>query len=51
MGVLSEVFRVKAKKNRSWHPVYSFAVFGSLPGDYLAKKITQLIANKVFSTG
>lgn len=38
MGVLSEVFRVKAKKNRSWHPVYSFAVFGSLPSDYLAKK-------------
>ena len=38
MGVLSEVFRKKAGKNRSWHPVYSFVIFGNIPMDYLNKK-------------
>ena len=38
MGALSEVFRLKAGKNRSWHPVYSFVVFGNLPLNYLKEK-------------
>tara|TARA_A100001015_G_scaffold314299_1_gene423439 strand:+ start:4163 stop:4948 length:786 start_codon:yes stop_codon:yes gene_type:complete len=35
MGALSEVFRKKAKNNRSWHPVYSFSIHGNIPDDYL----------------
>ena len=38
MGVFSETLRLKAGKNRSWHPVYSFVVFGFLPKDYLEYK-------------
>jgi len=38
MGVLSEKLRIKANKNRSWHPVYSFVIFGSTPKEYLKKK-------------
>lgn len=38
MGVFSETLRLKAGKNRSWHPVYSFVIFGSLPKDFLKFK-------------
>ena len=31
MGVLSEEFRIISQKNRTWHPVYSFSIFGKIP--------------------
>ena len=38
MGVLSEAARIKAKLNKSWHPVYSFVFFGKIPYAELNKK-------------
>ena len=38
MGTLSELARVKAGKNRTWHPVYSFVLFGNIPKSELIKK-------------
>lgn len=37
MGIFSEVLRNKNKLNRTWHPVYSFAMYGSIPVDELKK--------------
>ena len=38
MGVLSEQFRKIAKINRTWHPVYSFCLFGNLPVGQIESK-------------
>ena len=38
MGVLSEEFRKIAKINRTWHPVYSFCLFGNLPVGQIESK-------------
>ena len=38
MGILSEAARIKAGKNKTWHPVYSFSIFGNIPKTELEKK-------------
>ena len=38
MGTLSENLRHKAGKNRTWHPVYSFVIFGKVPKDLINKR-------------
>ena len=38
MGVLTELARVKALTNRTWHPVYSFVLFGNIPTQEIKKK-------------
>ena len=38
MGVLTEIARVKAGKNKTWHPVYPFTIFGKIPEKELSKK-------------
>ncbi len=38
MGAFSEKFRLKSGINRTWHPVYSFVLFGQIPNEYLVKK-------------
>ena len=38
MGILSETARIKAQKNKTWHPVYSFSLFGNIPKIELEKK-------------
>lgn len=38
MGSLSELARIRAKKNRTWHPVYSFALLGNIPEKEIQKK-------------
>jgi|TARA_B100001057_G_C22817852_1_gene938210 aminoglycoside 3-N-acetyltransferase len=38
MGVLSETARKMAKMNKTWHPVYSFVLFGNIPTEELKRK-------------
>lgn len=38
MGVLSEEFRKILIRNRTWHPVYSFILYGNFPKEILLKK-------------
>ena len=38
MGILSETLRSSYKKNRTWHPVYSFTIHGNVPQNELLKK-------------
>ena len=38
MGTLSESLRLKAEKNRTWHPVYSFVTFGKIPKELIKKQ-------------
>jgi aminoglycoside 3-N-acetyltransferase len=38
MGSLSELARIRAGENRTWHPVYSFALFGNIPNKEIQKK-------------
>jgi len=38
MGTLTEIARKKANKNRTWHPVYSFVLFGNIPALEIKKK-------------
>ena len=38
MGALSESLRLKSGKNRTWHPVYSFIIFGNVPKDLIEYK-------------
>ena len=38
MGIFSEIARIEAVKNRSWHPVYSFVLFGNIPIKELKKE-------------
>ena len=38
MGAFSEAGRIKAKNNRTWHPVYSFVIFGNIPNKEIEKK-------------
>ena len=34
-GVMSEIARKLSKNNRTWHPVYSFAILGNVPKDQI----------------
>ncbi|MAV83211.1 MAG: hypothetical protein CMI90_07110 [Pelagibacteraceae bacterium] len=38
MGIMSETARKLCKKNRTWHPIYSFAILGNVPKDQILKK-------------
>ena len=51
MGTLSEAARIKARLNKSWHPVYSFVFFGKIPHDELVKKnYTAFGKNSIFES-
>ena len=46
MGVLSEEFRIISQKNRTWHPVYSFSIFGKIPKRQIENRNYIKFSNK-----
>jgi aminoglycoside 3-N-acetyltransferase len=50
VGALSEAARIKAKRNKTWHPVYSFVLFGNIPKDEVLKSnYSALGADSIFN--
>ena len=37
MGIMSETARKLSENNRTWHPIYSFAILGNVPKDQILK--------------